>query len=205
MTDTLTATIAGLAEAPEALDAALRAFDPDLFGDDVIVAHMEASPYAVAYAQALLRAPMRRALAAALEALTNRGGEKEGEQVGYPMFRTRYHDDRGETWMSWGPWQQKYRGLPGEERRAGWDYEESTFYPLYASPPTSKAEPVRVRELRQALLIDLNVTDEELLRIRNSAQRDGDVKIWGKMLGKIVDAVRAARFALRQPYEGTTK
>lgn len=137
----------------------------------------------------------------ALEALTNRGADKEGEQVGYPMFRTRYHDDRGETWMSWGPWQEKHRGLPGEERRAGWDYEESTFYPLYASLPTSKAEPVRVRELRQALLIDLNVTDEELLRIRNSAQRDGDVKIWGKMLGKIVDAVRAARSALEPEAE----
>lgn len=56
-----------------------------------------------------------------------------------------------------------------------------------------------VAELRKALEIDLNVTDDELLRIRNAVNSDGDVRIWGKMLVKLVDAIRAARAALRSP------
>jgi hypothetical protein len=51
--------------------------------------------------------------------------------------------------------------------------------------------------LREALIVDLNVTDDELLRIRNDCEHlTGDIKIWARMLQKIVDATRAARSAL---------
>jgi len=52
-----------------------------------------------------------------------------------------------------------------------------------------------VKELVDELRDGLNVTDEELLRIRNSAEKDGDVKIWARMLQKIVDHVRRLRAA----------
>ncbi len=51
--------------------------------------------------------------------------------------------------------------------------------------------------LREALCSELNVTDEELLRIRNRCEGTGYVvKISAKMLQKIVDSVRHARAAL---------
>lgn len=58
------------------------------------------------------------------------------------------------------------------------------------SPPASERE-----KIIEKAWPDLNVTDEELLRIRNMAEAksDGQVKIWGKMLAKIVDHVRAIR------------
>lgn len=57
------------------------------------------------------------------------------------------------------------------------------------------AHPVAVpSEEELEALRDLNVTDEELLRIRNSCEGiDGDVKIWAGMLQKIVDHVRDLR------------
>lgn len=55
----------------------------------------------------------------------------------------------------------------------------------------------RVAVLEGALIRDLNVTDDELLRIRNSCEgQDGHVTIWATMLQKIVDSVREARRAL---------
>lgn len=66
-----------------------------------------------------------------------------------------------------------------------------------ASPPP--ASDVRMREaLTKALETDLNVTDAELLRIRNDAEHNEHVQTWGRMLQKLVDAIRAARAALNR-------
>ena len=56
----------------------------------------------------------------------------------------------------------------------------------------------RCEKLAALLSDELNVTDEELLRIRNRCEGiDGDALIWSRLLQKIVDAVRAARTALK--------
>lgn len=44
------------------------------------------------------------------------------------LWRARYHDDRGEEWMSWGYWAQK-NGANGYENKLGFDYEERLFIP----------------------------------------------------------------------------
>ena len=65
--------------------------------------------------------------------------------------------------------------------------------------PATEIESLRARVavLEGALIRDLNVTDDELLRIRNSCEgQDGHVTIWATMLQKIVDSVREARRAL---------
>jgi len=46
------------------------------------------------------------------------------------------------------------------------------------------------------VVASLNVNDEELLSIRNRCEKDGDIKIWAKMVQRIVDNTRSMRAAL---------
>lgn len=62
----------------------------------------------------------------------------------------------------------------------------------------AEADNAKLREALEHVTKHLNVTDEELLRLRNEAEpkSDRDVKIWGRLLVYIVDAVLASRRAL---------